>query len=110
MFSSDHAAWRDTPQKVDDMAKRSLLRWTDVSLENSVQFWRITPAGFGSFFDIRSGHLWLIVASPRPVEEDGIPEYFSRWDRYLQDFNRLKPTFSIETPLEAIRLEPGNRL
>lgn len=113
-FSSDHAAWRGTmsdPSSVmDDMSHRSRLRWTDVSMKNSVQFWRMVPAGFGAFFDIRCGQLWIIVANPELDAPRVDREYFTRWDRYTEGFNRLLPTFSIGTRLEAIRLEPGIRL
>jgi hypothetical protein len=37
-------------------------------------------------------------------------DYFTQWDWYLQDFDPMNPTFAVDTTLEAIRLEPGNRL
>lgn len=113
-FSSDYAAWRNTLQDpssvLDDTSKQQILRWTDVSTKNSVQFWRLVPAGFGAFFDVRSGSLWIIIATSRAVEDDKDPDCFTRWDRYLEDFDRLKPTFAVRTCLESIRIEPGNRL
>jgi hypothetical protein len=114
LFSSDHAAWRDTqfdPYCIDDdAAKQSFLRWTESATSNVVQFWRITPAGFGMFFDIRSGQQLVIVATPDVGNGNGNRDFFTHWDRYLQDFDRLDPTFCVENGLEAIRLEPGNRL
>lgn len=114
LFSSDHAAWRDTLQDpgsaLEDISKRSTLRWTDASNTNAVQFWRVIPAGFGAFFDIRSGQIWVIIATQNSSEVKHRPEYFSHWYRYLHSFSRLGPKFSIETRLEAIRLEAGNRL
>jgi len=111
-FSSDHVAWRDTLLDFycnqDDSTKQSLLRWTDVATKGSIQFWRIPPAGFGVFFDIRSGQQWIIIATPNYMDEDGIQKKnsFSRWDHYIE-FNSMEPGNNI---LEAIRLEPGNRL
>jgi hypothetical protein len=113
-FSSDHVAWRETLYDPfcdeDDSTKLSLLRWTEASTVNSVRFWRVVPAGFGAFFDIRSGRQWVIIASPDRRDVDVEVDRFTRWDRYLQDFSYESPDFNIETPLEAIRLEPGNRL
>jgi len=75
-FSSDHVAWRDTLLDFycnqDDSTKQSLLRWTDVATKGSIQFWHIPPAGFGVFFDIRSGQQWIIIATPNYMDEDGI--------------------------------------
>lgn len=113
-FSTDHAAWRDTTtdssSALNDGSRRSVLRWTDVAMQNAVQFWRIVPGGFGAFFDIRSGHVWIIVATPildhRNVDRDN----FTRSHIYLQEFSRLRPIYDANTRLEAIRLEPGTRL
>jgi hypothetical protein len=128
LFSSDHAAWRDTllePYCVhDDIKKLSSLRWTNISTKNSVQFWRIVPAGCGAFFDVRSGqqlfivgscHTWNSDADPLTHvsdddEDEPYPDVFTRWDRYLEGFNELKPALLGKKRLEAIRLEAGNRL
>lgn len=114
LFSSDHAAWRDTqldPYCIDDdSAMQSFLRWTEAATTNVVQFWRITPAGFGMFFDIRSGQQLVIVATPDVANRNGDGDFFTRWDRYLQDFDRLDPNFCIGNGLEAIQLKPGNHL
>ncbi|HEY4831133.1 MAG TPA: hypothetical protein VIH61_01025 [Waddliaceae bacterium] len=113
-FSSDHAAWRDISHHslsaLDDISKRSMLRWTNVSTKNAVQFWRLVPAGFGAYFDIRSGQVWVIVATSIPTERTSQPDHFTHWDRYLQKFNRLRPHFSTDTHIQAIRVESGNRL
>lgn len=113
-FSSDHAAWRETLSDPfcdqDDSTKQSLLRWTEASTANATRFWRLVPAGFGAFFDIRSGVQWMIIATCDRRERDVEVDHFTRWDRYLQDFDQMDPDFIIDTPLEAIRLEPGNRL
>jgi hypothetical protein len=111
-FSSDHAAWRDTvsdPYCVHDSSEESSLRWADISTANAVQFWRVAPVGFGIFFDIRSGHQLVIVATPECADDDGNKHFFTRWGHYFQDFDRLDPEF-YSNRLEAIRLEPGNRL
>ena len=112
-FSSDHAAWRDTasdPYCTHKSTEEPSLRWTDISTTNTVQFWRIAPAGFGIFFDIRSGRQLVIIVKPEHSNEDGSEDFFTRWDHYLQDFDRLSPTFCSKNRLEAIRLDPGNRL
>lgn len=127
LFSSDHAAWRDTLLEPycmqDDIKELSSLRWTTVSTKDSVQFWRIVPAGFGACFDIRSGQQLFIVASSHTWdsdndsltnssdgEDDSFSDVFSRWDRYLNGFNDLEPALLGEKRLEAIRLEAGNRV
>ncbi|KAF8800472.1 hypothetical protein BYT27DRAFT_7026457, partial [Phlegmacium glaucopus] len=113
-FSSDHVAWWDTlsePYCVqDETTKQSLLRWTELSTTNAIQFWRVVPAGFGAFFNIRSGRQWIIIATPNLMDKDGHVDFFTRWNRYLQEFNQMDPVFCIENGLEAIRLEPGNHL
>lgn len=115
LFSSDHTAWRETMSEPycdqDDLAKLSSLRWTEAFTSDAVQFWKLPPSGFGMFLDIRSGAQWVIIASPEvknALETD--VDCFSRWDRYLQDFDPTDPKFCIETAIEAVRLEPGNRL
>jgi hypothetical protein len=114
LFSSDHAAWRDTLTEpycvADDVSKQSLLRWTNVSTSNATQFWKITPAGFGTFLDIRSGQQWIIIATPYRGDDEDYVDFFTHWDRYLENFNPMHPTFSRKNGIEAIRLEPGNRL
>lgn len=113
-FSSDHAAWRETLSEPfcdqDDNAEQSLLRWTEASTAHATRFWRLVPAGFGAYFDIRSGRQWVIIATRDKSEHDLKVDNFTRWDRYLQDFNPMDPDFAIDTPLQAVRLEPGNRL
>ena len=103
-FPSDHAVWCDTqfdPYCInDDLAKQSLLCWTEAAMSNFVQFWRITPAGLGMFFDIHSGQQIVIVAMQDITNEDN----------NLLDFDRLNPTFDIKTGLEAIPLQPENCL
>lgn len=110
-FSSDHAAWRETLSEPycdqDDIAQLSSLRWTQASTANTTQFWRLAPAGFGIFFDIRSGLRWVIIAT-QDYREGGID--VERWDKYLGDFHQMKPKFDDNSVLEAIRLEPGHRL
>lgn len=116
-FASEHVAWRETtsePYCDLESFTDSSLRWTDVSTANAVQFWRITPAGFGMFFDVRSGHQLIIIASSQvtDIDDSEIPFTGSHWGSYLQNFDRLNPNISstTDTKLEAIRLEPGNRL
>ena len=112
-FSTDHVAWRDTafdPYCVYDLTEEHSLRWTDVSTANAVQFWRIAPAGFGLYFDVRSGQQLVIIATPEYADDDGNQDFFTRWGYYLQNFNRLEPTLFSDRGVEAIRLEPGNRL
>lgn len=115
LFSSDHTAWRETMSEPycdqDDPSKQSLMRWTDAFTSSAVQFWKLPPAGFGIFMDVRSGAQWVIIATPDA--KDALQtdvDCFTRWDRYLQDFDPTDPTFCIETAIEAVRLEPGNRL
>lgn len=79
-------------------------------MAHSVQFWQLVPAGFGGFFDVRSGNLWIIVATSHQAEYDKQSEFFTHWDCFLEEFNPLKPTFATRTRLESIRLETGNRL
>jgi hypothetical protein len=111
-FSSDHAAWRDTvsdPYCTHETSENASLRWTDASTAHAVQFWKITPAGFGAFFDVRSGQQLVIVAAPETSDDDTL-HTFTHWDQYLQDFDRLSHEFSSRNGIEAIRLERGNRL
>lgn len=111
-FASDHAAWRDTvsdPYCIHETSEKSSLRWTDVSTAHAIQFWRIAPAGFGTFFDVRSGQQLVIIATPETSDDDTL-HTFTHWDRYLQDFDQLSPEFCLSNGIEAIRLGPGNRL
>jgi hypothetical protein len=113
-FSADHAAWRDTlrdPYCIkDDPTVQSSLRWNEAATANAIQFWRIIPSGFGAFMDVRSGQSWIIIATPDDRDKDENIDYFTRWDRYLQGFQRMDPIFTVKNGLEAIRIEAGNRL
>jgi hypothetical protein len=112
-FASDHAAWRDTvsdPYCDGESLENSSLRWTDASTANAVQFWRIAPAGFGIFFDVRSGRLLVIIATPEYTNDDRSEDYFTHRGRYLQDFDRMDDTLFSKNSVEAIRVESGNRL
>lgn len=112
-FASDHAAWRDTmsdPYCVYESSEDSSLRWTDVSTANAIQFWRITPAGFGMYFDVRSGSQLVIIGTTDSTNDDDPKDFFTRWDRYVRDFDRTMPTFSVPTSIEAIRIDAGHRL
>jgi hypothetical protein len=114
-FSSDHVAWRETvlnPFCVYDSLEESSLRWTDVSTANAIQFWRIAPAGFGVFFDIRSGSQLVVIGTTECANLEGGKDknFFTRWGHYLEDFNQQDPELFLENNFEAIRLEPGNRL
>jgi hypothetical protein len=113
-FSSDHVAWRETisnPYCNYDSLENSSLRWTDVSTVNAVQFWKIAPAGFGLFFDIRSGSLLVIVATTKHADSEGGEDFFTKWGRYMQKkCNQMNSEMFSQNSFEAIRLEPGNRL
>lgn len=112
-FSTDHVAWRDTasdPYCEYESSVESSLRWTDVSTVNAVQFWRIAPAGFGLFFDIRSGSQLIIIATADRTDDDGGKDFFTQWDRYLEDIDRLDPELFSQNKFQAIRLDQGNRL
>ena len=114
LFSSDHVAWRETifnPYCLYDSLEESSLRWTDVSTANAVQSWRIAPSGFGIFFDIRSGCQLVIIATTECAANDkGCKDFFTRWGRYLHDFDCSDSEPFLENDFEAIRLESGNRL
>ena len=113
LFSLDHVAWRDTisdPYCKYDAQNESSLRWTDVSTAHAVQFWRIAPAGFGFFLDIRSGQQLIIIAMSESTNEDGVRDLFTDWGRYFQGIDQLDPLLFSNNKIEAIRLEPGNRL
>jgi hypothetical protein len=112
-FSTDNTAWRETasdPYCAYDSSEESSLRWTDLSTANAVQFWRIAPAGFGVFLDIRSGCQLVIIATCEDESDDGHRDFFTHWGRFLEDYNQLDPALFGEKKFEAIRLEPGNRL
>lgn len=113
-FSSDHAAWRETLSEPycdqDDITQLSSLRWTEASTGNATRFWRLAPAGFGIYLDIRAGLQWVIIATRDNRESENLVDEFARWDRYLQNFDAMSPNFNMDTALQAIRLEPGNRL
>ena len=52
-FTSEHAAWRDTvsdPYCDGETSEYTSLCWTDLSTTDAIQFWKMTPAGFGAFF------------------------------------------------------------
>jgi hypothetical protein len=77
---------------------------------NAVQVWRIAPAGFGTFIDIRSGSQLVIIATVEDGNDDGVKDFFTRWDRYLLDSAQLDSDLFSENSFEAIRLDAGNRL
>jgi hypothetical protein len=111
-FSSDHAAWRDTvtdPYCNHETSENPSLRWTDISTAHAIQYWRIAPAGFGTFLDVRSGQQLVVVATSDTSDDDALYT-FTHWDHYLQNFDQLSPEFFLSNGIEAIRLEPGNRL
>ena len=112
-FASDHVAWRETafnPYCIYDSSDESSLRWTNVFTANAVQFWRIAPAGFGIFLDIRSGCQLVIIATTQCTNDEGVNDLFTQWGRYFQNFNSLDPELFSEKKFKAIRLEPGNCL
>jgi hypothetical protein len=112
-FSSEQVAWRETaldPYCSYDSLEKSSIRWTDVSTVNAVQVWRIAPAGFGTFIDIRSGSQLVIIATVEDGNDDGVKDFFTRWDRYLLDSAQLDSDLFSENSFEAIRLDAGNRL
>ena len=112
-FTSEHAAWRDTvsdPYCDGETSEYTSLRWTDLSTTDAIQFWKMMPAGFGAFFDVRSGLQLIIIATPICADEDNNTVSFTCWSCYLHNFDRLNPEFYSENHIEAIRLEAGNRL
>jgi hypothetical protein len=113
-FLSDHAAWQEMLSEPywdqDDVAKQSSLRCTEASTRNAIQFWQLIPAGFGIFFNIWSGQQWVIIATPNHSKHECNADYFTQWDRYLQDSDPMNPTSAVDTTLEAIWLEPWNCL
>ena len=112
-FSSDHVAWRETsfnPYCVFDSSDESSLRWTDISTVNAVQPWRIAPAGFGIFFDIRSGSQLVIIATAVCSNDEKSKDFLTQWGHYLQGFEQLDPELFSGNVFEAIRLESGNHL
>lgn len=112
-FASHHAAWRDTVSDaycVQESFEDLSMCWTDASTTNAIQLWSITPAGFGMFFDLRSGQQLMIIATSESAENEGSIDFFTNWCRYLQDFNQLNPDFCTKNGIEAIRLEAGNRM
>jgi hypothetical protein len=112
-FSSEHAAWRETafePYCVYESVEEPSLRWTDVSTANAVQFWRIAPAGFGIYVDIRSGSQLIIIATAEYADNEGGKDLFTQYGRYLQSQDQSDPALFSMNKLEAVRLEAGNRL
>ena len=112
-FTSEHAAWRDTvsdPYCDGETSEYTSLRWTDLSTTDAIQFWKMTPAGFGAFFDVCSGQQLIVIATPKCADEDKNTVSFACWSRYLHNFNRLNPEFYSENHIEAIQLEAGNCL
>jgi hypothetical protein len=111
-FASDHTAWRDTvsdPYCIHETSENSSLRWNNASTAHAIQPWRIAPAGFGTFFDVRSGQQLVIVATPE-ISDDETLLSFTRWDHYVRDFDQLNPQICLNNGIEAIRLDPGSRL
>ena len=112
-FSSDHVAWCETasnPYCIYDSLEELSLRWTDVSTVNAVQPWKIAPAGFGKFLDIRSGSQLVIIAMAMCLNDKESKGYFTRWGRYLQGFDQLDAEIFSGNAFKAIRLQSGNCL
>jgi hypothetical protein len=112
-FSSEQAAWRETafnPYCDHDSLEKSSIRWTNVFNTNAVQPWGIAPSGFGSYLDIRSGSLLVVVPTSDTSTGDASRDFFTRWDRYLVDWDKLDVDCFADNDFEAVRLEAGNRL
>ena len=65
-FASDVYAWNETEGlpycKSDEKFPTADIRWAYISLKGAFSPWKMSPNGFGTFIDIRSGAIWLLFA------------------------------------------------
>ncbi|KIM35727.1 hypothetical protein M413DRAFT_32284 [Hebeloma cylindrosporum] len=117
-FGSEFMAWRETKScvycKEEDPSLIKHLLWNDITTEHSAQWWRLSPHGFGLYFDVREGSQWILIATPpnRPDQEQEIPrDYFVDPHFFLSSFQPLK-VGSDDMPIdvEAIHLTEGMRI
>jgi hypothetical protein len=110
-FGSEYVAWRETKSDVyckqDDSSLLNLLRWNDISMANSLQWWTPLPHGFGAVMDVRSGSQWIIIATATEPCDDDMFEYPTY---YLPSFRRSQAENNLALEVEAILLTQGMRM
>jgi hypothetical protein len=117
-FASDLYAWNETEGlpycKNSEKFPTVDIRWAYVSLKGAFSSWKMSPDGFGTFFNIRSGAIWLLFARPsgtHPTTKGRDPDlnWFSNCGLFLKKFN---PTESGEEiwDIEAVYVSSGNRM
>jgi hypothetical protein len=67
-FASDVYAWNETEGlpycKASENFPIGDIRWGHASLKGAFSPWKMSPDGFGTFFEVRSGAVWLLFARP----------------------------------------------
>ena len=89
-FGSEYVSWRETKTQAycrqEDPSLLNLLRWNDVSMAHSLQWFTPTPHGFGLFFDIRSGSQWIVIAAPSHSIPSFDPSFFGLPSYFINQF------------------------
>jgi hypothetical protein len=113
-FGTEYVAWRESKSRVyckqEDPSLINSLRWNDISITHSIQWWTHIPHGFGAFIDIRTGSQLVVI--PTPDKSNGLFDrlQFSNPGFYLPRFERATPHHRFATQPEAILLTAGMRL
>jgi hypothetical protein len=117
-FASDLYAWRETEGlpycRHNENFPKGDIRWVYISLKGAFSPWKMSPDGFGTFFNIRSGAIWLLFARPpgtHPLTKGRDPDlnWFSNCDLFLKKFNSTQSQEEI-WDIEAIYVSSGNRM
>ncbi|KIM38064.1 hypothetical protein M413DRAFT_13028 [Hebeloma cylindrosporum] len=110
-FSSDFVSWRETKSRVyckeEDPSLIKVLRWNDIATTFSAQWWTLIPYGFGAFFDVRAGSIWIVIAG---APQGSSSNYFAQPGHFLPSFDRTKVINNLPIEPEAIVLTEGMRI
>lgn len=118
-YSSDSFAWDETEGwpfcKITEPVPVSNIRWARISLKCAFQGWRISPDGFGTALEVKSGSEWVIIARPAgqnyPNKPGSHPDFndMGLLHLFLKNFNSSVPN-EHNWDMEAVVLAAGSRL
>lgn len=110
-LSTDFYAWRQTegfPFCNDSKPiPADTLRCGFVATKGSFPGWKLSPNGFGVYFDVKVGSLLLVIAKPKG---DGkIWNRFTHINMFVNNFHPHEPNTGL-WDLEGVVLTPGTRM
>jgi hypothetical protein len=118
-YSSDSFAWDETEGspfcKITEPVPVSNIRWARISLKCAFQGWHLSPDGFGTALEIKSGCEWVIIARPcgrSDPNKPGLNPDFNDMGLlhlFLNNFDSSVPN-EDNWDIEAVVLAAGSRL